>query len=359
MLRLFKRPHREQNEADADDQLNEMGVVHSLIMPSHDGKVTKSDVFITTCELSLSFCERRVILRPANERKAVGVTVRAEAKYLERNLFEYTDYRVFLRDYYQARKEGQPGWSLKSWATKLNLRGKSMLAMVLNGQRHPGRALTQSIVSYFEFPLEQAEYFYDLVEWQKNANREGGLSTLLLERLAKKRKTGTFELLDLDTFALISNWYFPVLRELFQVQGFQLDANWISHQLLGELTPAEVRDAIKLLYRLGILKKNATGKVELAQPHIATDSDIANEGIKRFHEQTLDRIKKSLRTVEPEEREVLSSTFVVKQRDLPKAKRMLRELANQFADSLESPNGDRVYQLQISFIPTTRARSQA
>lgn len=283
----------------------------------------------------------------------------AEAKYLERSLFEYTDYRVYLRDYYQARKDGQPGWSLKSWASKLNLRGKSMLAMVLNGQRHPGRALTQSIVAYFNFPLEQAEYFYDLVEWQKTSSTAGGLSTLLLERLAKKRKNGKFELLDLDTFALISNWYFPVLRELFQVQGFKLDANWISHQLHGELTPAEVRDAVKLLYRLGILKKGPSGKVELANPHIATDSDVANEAIKRFHEQMLDRIKKSLRTVEPEEREVLSTTFVVRQTDLPKAKRLLRELTNQFADSVETPNGDRVYQLQISFVPATRARSQA
>jgi len=276
----------------------------------------------------------------------------------ERKLFQYTDYRLFLKDYYQTRKRSQSGWGLESWAHRLGLKSKSTLAMILNGQRNPGRSLVNSLVTYFQFASDEAEYFSDLVEWCKN-HGSGNLSSLLLERLAKKRKSGTFELIDLDTFSLISRWYYPALQELFQVRGFRLDEQWISHQLNGQLTAREVREALKTLTRIGILKRKTNRQYELVSVNTTTNSDIAHEGIKQFHEQILSKASESLRRVPVGEREIAGSTFAVRQEDLPKAKRMIREMMSQFADAIEASPGDRVYQLEVCFFPLTRMRSQS
>ncbi len=280
--------------------------------------------------------------------------MKAEVPLVERSLFDYTDYRVYLKDYYQGRKNRQTGWGLQTWAARLDLKSKSTLAMILNGQRHPSRSLTESLVTYFEFRSDEAEYFSDLVEWKKSS--EGGrISTLLMERLAKKRKNGQFQFLDYDRFQVVSEWYFPVLRELFHVRGFTVDADWIAHQLRGRLTAREVKQALQLLLRVGLLKKKGRN-IELADADVTTDSDIANEGVRRFHRQMLALASESLSETPVEEREILASTFVVQQKDMPRAKELLRNVANELGDSLESKNGDQVYQLQICFFPVTRKR---
>ena len=72
----------------------------------------------------------------------------------------------------------------------------------------------------------------------------------------------------------------------------------------------------------------------------------------------LDQAKDSIRETDPTEREFVSTTFVVRQADLPEAKMRLRELSSQFADSIEKQPGDRVYQLEVAFFPLSRARSR-
>lgn len=274
---------------------------------------------------------------------------------MELEVFEYTDYRSYLKDHYHSKKQKHSGWSLETWARRLGLKSKSTLAMILKGQRHPGRPVVSSLIRYFEFTNDEAEYFSDLVEWVK-CKDGGNLSTILQERLAQKRKSQKFEFIDLDEFSLISQWFFPVIRELFHVKQFQMDPHWISHQLNSQLSVYEVEQALRLLERVGIVERLARGKYRLMQRHLVTPSDISSEAIKRFHLQILERAKESVRSVPVDEREISGSTFVVRQEDLPKAKKMLKSLMEKFADGVESIGGDRVYHLEVCFFPLTRKK---
>jgi len=276
----------------------------------------------------------------------------ADAEYAG-NLFEYTDYRLFLRDYYSIRKKRYPHWGLESWARHLNIRSKSMLGMILNGQRHPGPNLVGSLQIYFGFSQEEARYFSDLVGVTKNSRNES-IHFLLKERLARSRSSGEFESLNLDVFSTMANWYYVAIRELSAVKGFRLDPDWISHQLYGRVNAREVKMALSVLQRLGLLV--ASGSPNPTHLSIA-DKDTSSEAVKRFHEQSLDLAKQQLRATEPEEREYFSSTFAVRENDLPEAKKQVREMVNRFADLIENNQGDRVYQLEVAFFPVSRKRS--
>lgn len=283
-----------------------------------------------------------------------GVIVRALDWKIPKQLFEYTDYRVFLKDYYNHRKQAHPQWGLGSWATQLKVRSKSTLAMILNGQRHPGPKLVESMVEYFQFSKEQRSYFCDLVNLRKNDGNEA-VHFLLKERLAQSRQTKQFESLDLDAFSLISNWFYPAIRELSLLPDFRPDPDWIAHQLYGKVTPREVKFALSVLKRLGLIQRNENSP---PPEHLnIADKDIAHEAVKRFHEHSLRLASEQIRATGPEEREFFSSTFAIRQEDMPEAKRLLRELANKFADVVENQSGDRIYQMEIAFFPVTRKRS--
>ncbi len=269
----------------------------------------------------------------------------------------YLNYRVYLQDYYRFRKERQASWSYATWASQLGLKSKSAVAMILTGRRHPSYKLTCALSAYFQLSGEDAEYFADLVQLEKSGNGSN-VSFLLMQRLAKKRESQTFERLDLDTFSVISQWYYTALKEMVNLEGFRFSPNWISHQLYGRISSREARTAIQKLVQLGILEKDSEGRLCARQVHLRTANDVADEGLKRFHEQMLDLARSSIRQEAVAEREVLGTTFAIREQDVPKAKKLLRELTHELTESVESPRGDRVYQLQIGFFPLTRKRSK-
>jgi uncharacterized protein (TIGR02147 family) len=214
-------------------------------------------------------------------------------------IFQYTDYRLLLKDYFEATKKQNPRWSYGAWAKKLRLKSPSTLIMIVNGDRNPGPDLMKKLSSQLGFDQRQRAFFEDLIRFQK-AQRDPSLAVNILERLKKQHPKGTVHLLDSGSFAAISNWHFYAIRELVQLKDFEENVSWIVDRLKYKVTPGQVRETISILIDLGLLTRNPRGSLIQAVSRVDTESDIASEGLKRFHEQALEHAKKSIRnTPEP------------------------------------------------------------
>ncbi len=274
------------------------------------------------------------------------------------SLFEYTDYRAFLRAHAEDRKKANPRWSYSLWAKRLGLAGTAPLTMILNGQRQAGPKLAEKMVHYFEFNARQREYFLDLVNLQK-AGSDSSLSVLLMEKLKKNNPQREFKLLDSQTFEAISSWQHYAVREMTQLPDFQEDSNWISERLRVKITPREVSKAIETLERLKLLARNAQNKLRPTQAEIQTTQDVSSEAIKRFHEQTLDLAKASIREVPVSQREVGAVTLTVSSSKIQKAKDLIRKFQDEFTALIEEPSlGDSTYQLNVQFFPLTENKNE-
>jgi uncharacterized protein (TIGR02147 family) len=266
------------------------------------------------------------------------------------SLFEYSDYRVFLKDYFAEKKRTQRGWSLAVWARKLSLKSPSTLLMILQGTRNPGPELTAGLVRYFGFTPKEADFFGTLVQLAKHQG-DTGMSVLLMERLSRDAAGGKFTFLDHDTFSAISRWYYYAIRELVQLPGFRENPYWIARNLKFTVSTKEVKEAIQRLLKLGLLTRGPRGKLIPAHGNLNTASDFASEGLKRFHEETLENAKQSLRKIAPSEREIQGSTFAIRRKDLPKAKELIRKFQDEFCSLLERTDGDALYHIELAFYP--------
>lgn len=269
------------------------------------------------------------------------------------SLANHSDYRVYLRDFYQRKKKASPRWNYAVWARQLKIKSPSTLIMILNGQRHPGPALVQSLVRYLKLAGDEADQFHDLVRLQK-AKADPELTILLLDKLRKRRPGGEFRLLEQSEFYAISNWYYYAIREMVRLPEFREDANWISESLLFKVTPRQARMAIETMLRLGLLGRDESGKLFITAKHLDTSRDIADEGLKRFHEQTLANAKEAIRRVEVSRREISGGCFAIRLKDLPEAKRRIANFQRELCDLLEMPEPDAVYQLEIGFFPLSK-----
>jgi uncharacterized protein (TIGR02147 family) len=271
-------------------------------------------------------------------------------------LSQFSDYRAFLLAHAQERRARNPRWSYGCWARQLGLQGASSLTKIVQGKRNPGPEIIGKLVAYFKLGETDAAYFRDLVAFQKH-KRNPQLAVLLWESVRQRHPGRAVRILDDRTFQAIANWYFYAIREMVRLDTFFEDPRWIAHRLRFPVAPRDVAGALRTLLELGLLGRDERGSLVVAETPIDTANDFASEALRRHHEQMLEHAKTAVRTIEPQDRELTSTTFVMMAAQLPDAKRALRRCREALVDRFEKKGGDTVYQLQMQLFPLTRAPS--
>ena len=121
-------------------------------------------------------------------------------------VFDYSNYRSFLRVSYEAKKRENPLWSYQVWANKIGLSSGTTLSKILQGHRDPGPTATSRLCDYFGFDDEEREYFEDLVKLHKVQN-DPRLSLVIVKRLNRRSKgESNIRILSQDEFEMISKY---------------------------------------------------------------------------------------------------------------------------------------------------------
>jgi uncharacterized protein (TIGR02147 family) len=271
------------------------------------------------------------------------------------DIFDYSDYRILLRDCYQSRRETRPGWGHKVWARQLGLKSPSTLVMILKGRRNPSPRLAAALVKWMRLDPERAGYFHDLIQFERS-RKDLRMSAFLMGRLRERNTKGEFRFVEADAFASISEWHYCAIREMVQLESFQEDAHWICSHLKFPLSPKEVREAIGALLRMKLLQRGPGGKLELGSGQVEISSEVASQGIQRFHEQQLAHAARSLKSEPPARRDVRGTTFAMPHAKLAEARELIRKFHNDFCDLMEAKSSDAVYHLEIALFPVAETR---
>lgn len=269
------------------------------------------------------------------------------------NIKQFTDYRAYLLAHVQDCKRRRIDWTYGLFARQLGLKDTSSITKIIQGQRAPGAAVTQSLVRYFKFSPKEAQYFQDLVRLEK-IRRDPRLTILLLEKMGKDHPDGALKVLDDKSFQLISQWYCTAIREMVRLDQFFEDPNWISKKLRFKVTPTEAERAIELLIQAGLLKRDERQKLVIAQGRFHTTDDKASEAIRRYHHSMLTHAQAALDQFRVDEREFTAATLTMNIERFQEAKELIREFRSRFAKLLEEDKGNVTAQIQIQFFPLTR-----
>ena len=181
-----------------------------------------------------------------------------------------------------------------------------------------------------------------------------GLSTRDIAKFA--RPSDSFQVVDLDSFAAISDWYHYAILELVYTKDFKPQPKWIARRL--GITTSEVNIAVERLFRMGFLTIDAKGKwIDTSEngelSHI--NPKFTSDAAKRNQSQLLELSKKALQEIPLEMRNHTSAAFCFDPKDLPRAIEKIRNFRREFAREFQPLKiGKEVYQIQISFFPLTK-----
>jgi len=273
------------------------------------------------------------------------------------NIYDFSDYKSFLNAFFQAKKQGNRGFSTRRWCHDLGLKSPATLNMILRGKRNAGQDIVDRFTEYFRFSAQQRDYFENLVKLAKSKG-DSERSVRYMEKLRGIHPSRQFHLLNFDVFTAVSNWYCFAIREMVTQPGFREDPAWISKKLRGKVSPKKVTDAIEALVRAKFLCRDANGFLKQTQEHIGTSADTANEAVKRFHEQMIGLALDSVRSVSVETRDISGSTFNIDPADLPALKADLRKLRQDLYRRYEKPQGPATYQICFQLFPLTEMNEE-
>ena len=273
------------------------------------------------------------------------------------NIYEFTDYRSFLVEFVNLKRKQQPHWTLGQWARSLDLSATTSITMVLNGQRNPGERLTNSLIRYFKFAPEENTYFLNLVELSK-ASGQGHLKSILQQEILNLAQRKIPTPLDPQLFRLISNWYFVVIRQIARIGKLSSNYEELQEKLLFPVSKIDLKEAISTLLKVGLLKMGPSNEYFIVDEQITTESDVARESHKTFHEQMINLAKTSIRTTPVLEREITGLTLPIAKKDLPKAKELIKKFIDDFDTLIEDTKGDSIYQLNLQLFPVAELKTK-
>jgi uncharacterized protein (TIGR02147 family) len=237
-----------------------------------------------------------------------------------------------LRQAFVASQVKNPAYSLRSFAKRLAV-SPSALSEILNGKRRVSAKLANRLADKLALPPEQRQEL--LAQLQPGATA---------------KPSPSFVELDVDQFAVMSEWYHFAILSLMETKDFVSDSAWIAARL--NIKVRDAAGAVERLIRLGMVKKGRGGKLALTQARFSTSDGVRNLSLQRYHAANLLLAQASLETDPVAERDFCATTMAIDPARLPEAKKMIRDFQDKMMDFLEAPGKQtEVYNLCMQLFP--------
>jgi uncharacterized protein (TIGR02147 family) len=270
------------------------------------------------------------------------------------DLLNYTNYRQFLKDYYLARKQADPRFSLRSLAQAAHFPSHGLLQYLMDGKRNLSKKTLVKLALALGLDKERSQYFENLVFFNQGKTLEE--KGFYYDKLVRSAGKSSFKKLDSSQLQAFRRWYTIAIREMLNLDGFRGNAGWISGRLLPSVQPYEAEEALALLLETGLIKKTANG-YKTADPDITTEDEVKSFLVKSYHAQMIRLATWAQDEVAVRERDISSVTFAIKESELPALKKQLQLMRKELRGFAADPGAaDRIVQVNMQMFPLTKGK---
>lgn len=273
------------------------------------------------------------------------------------SVFDYLDYRAFLRDYYVAKKEHGRGFSYRAFSKRAGIRSPNHLKRVAEGERNLSPEMAVRYARALGLEGEAATFFCDLVGF--NQARTAAERNAAYQRLTGFRSYRRAHKLDVAHAAYHSTWYLPAIREMAIRPDFREDAAWIAQRMVPRIAPAEAARALEVLLELGLLVRGRNGRLTQGEPIATTGPETSGLHIGNYHRAMMQRAAESIDHVPASMRDLSCITFCVGEDGLRRIKERIQRFRKELVTMLaEEEDGEQVLQLNMQLFPLTTRRGE-
>jgi uncharacterized protein (TIGR02147 family) len=272
------------------------------------------------------------------------------------DIYQYTDYRKYLRDYYEAKRATKKEFTHRHIAQAVGFKSTGTFAQILQGKTNISPQTVAQFVQFLGLKKDEADYFELMANFSQSKSHVE--KKRYFERLIAFPKS-KLKQIDSTQYAFYEKWYYSVIREVLAFHPFKDDYRELARLLEPPIATAEAQKAIKLLDELKLIRRNEAGIYEKADAVITSGYDTRSLAVNQFIIETLDLAKVALDKLPRDERSLSALTlslpedgYAMVEEKITAFRRELLELAQSCTDP------KRVIQVNFQLFPVTRKSTE-
>jgi uncharacterized protein (TIGR02147 family) len=268
------------------------------------------------------------------------------------HIFDYLDYRAYLRDFYRDQKAQARPFSFRAFARRAGIRSYNYLQLVMKGERDLSPTMATQFARGCGLEANESAYFCELVSFGQAKTTEE--RNRAYERLSQFRPFRAAHRLEPAQAAYHECWYIPAIRELVTHPDFSDDPRWIASVLRPNISVSQAKNALQTLSDLGLIIRDNSGQFKQTDAVVTTGSGPLGHHIVNYHRTMMVQAAKSLDEVPRDERDISSITLSIREDAIATLKQRIDAFRKELLELAEAYGPvDRVVQLNIQLFPLT------
>jgi len=269
-------------------------------------------------------------------------------------IYEYLDYRAYLTDWFQWKKEDSPRFSHRGFVRRVGQKSPSLVVDLISGRRGLTSEMLTPFAKAMGLGAEERRYMGLLVDLQRAKSPEK--RNVIWEKISARRRFQRAHCIEGDSFQYLSDWCYPAIRELALREDFRADPHWIAATLRPQISVTRAKKALTALFELGMLVTGDNGKVTQADGAVVTPREVQGLAVHNYHQGMIDRARDGIVDFKAAERHYTGVTVCIPEALIPSVKEELNAFAErllELCDGAESP-AERVYQFHLMAFPLSQ-----
>ena len=269
------------------------------------------------------------------------------------DVFNYTNYRKFIKDFYEFKKTEKKSFSYQYFATRAGFRSKTSLANITSGLQSLSKEKIYDVARAMKLGKKETEYFSALVHFNDAKSVEERKDSF--ERMqGLSMRTKEPRLIDAQ-FEYYSKWYHGVIRELMPIVDFKDDYKMLAGMVEPPITPKLARQSVELLLKLGMVRRTADGGFIQTDALLTSGSEVTTLALQKYHKEHLAIAAESIERVSRTLRDITSVTAGVSRGGLVKIIQEASLFRKKVMEIVEHDTPvETVYQIAVQIYPIAK-----
>ena len=268
-----------------------------------------------------------------------------------RSIYEYDNYRKYLKDFFSNQKKKKKFFSQRYFAQKAGFISHSFCAYLIKGKRNLTEKSLQKCIRGLNLDGKKAHYFKEMVLYNQSKTSEE--KEMHFKSMNTLRRNSKFYTLNKHYYKYFEHWYMPVIRHLAVYYDWDNDYTRLAAKVFPQITPDKARKAIETLLEMGLLIIHPDG----SYAHNATLINTDNVPVVINKKARRDILQKGLEAAEsmgPKERFITYSTLSMSEKTYNEIVHYIEEVKKEIYNKvIEDESVERVHQMVIELFPVS------
>ncbi|MGL1933843.1 MAG: TIGR02147 family protein [Fibrobacterales bacterium] len=271
-------------------------------------------------------------------------------------IFDYSDYRSYLADYYAEQKESNAKFSQRYFAQKLGIKSSGFFSDVLKSRRNLSQKNIEQFTTALKLTGEAQFYFENLVHYNQAKTVEEQKKYFQNLLMCKKL---SMEVLNRDQYTFYSKWHHTAIREILFYFKFKDNYRELAKSLIPAISENEAKESISLLVKLDLIALDKSGYYKQTNETISAGTKPRSVEIGNFLMETSALASQAINSMPAKMRDTSSLTISASDNGFEKIQAVLEKARKDILKIAQNDTQEnRVYHMNFQCFPLTKENHQ-